>query len=285
MELDRLVFYNAYHLGDLHVSQEFVRWLVKAVPANHYEYYHINIGRDVLWELDGVVEQSLTNLPLVEQIRKPVIFNQNVAYVNTWYGASPTFVGISSCTLKTLYALFSTVAQNLDVELLPLGAWAIPQWPTPTPFKIDQFIVLVCNCMPLSSQATEIDFHAIASDLVAACPEATFIFTNPPPVGPRNPDVLYVDEMAGSEANLRECIVAAGQADVIVGQSSGPYTFALNRRNLLDPKKTFVCFCKPKQVAHWAGRLARCTTIWEPRTDLETVKDRIIHTIKEAQNG
>ena len=285
MKLDRLVFYNAHHFGDLHVSQELVKAIITRVRAESYEYFHIGVGRDILWGLPEVEHKSLSGLPInIQESRRPIIFTEDkrTAYVNTWYGASPSFIGIASCTLKTLYNLFLAIAFELDVQLPPLGSWAIPASPSVVFNGYDRALVLIANCMPMSEQATEIDLHAIVDDLVRECPRAIFMFTNPPPVGPRHSGALYVDEMFGTEENLRECVVVADHADVIVGQSSGPYTFALNKRNLLDSNKTFICFCKAKRVAHWAGKLEECKTYWEPRTDLTTVKDKITTVVNQV---
>jgi len=283
-ELDKLIFYNPYNLGDVHVSLGFVCTLVKNVPAGSYEYYHRAAKRRLLDGMPSILEKDLKTLDTrpLRQSRSRIIYRDeetNTAYINTWYGVSPTFTTIADCTLETLFASFLLAGQVLGIELPDLGPWALPPsfkavervfippenpWSAPRSPAAKCPAVLICNARPLSDQAEFIDFHEFAEDLVREFPNAIFAYTNPPDKGQRCEGVDYVDQLFGTELNLPECVAMSRRADLIIGQSTSPYTFMLNRENLMDRHKTFLCFCRSRRLAHWADKIAQCTTVWAP---------------------
>lgn len=285
MHFDKMVFYNHFHAGDIHVSREFVKWFIRLRMATEYEYLHGQPEKQILKEITDLTEKKLGESPEVSRLpaRDQITIQGSTAYINTWYGATPGFGGIPDCTLSTLHKLFSISASRLHKILPPIGEWAIPKVPPGLSTPEGEMLVLVCNCKPLSGQADYVDFDQYTHRLASRFPEVTFIYTNPPSDSKRIDGVAYADDMFGTPNNLVLCANMSDHCQVIIGQSSGPYTMTLNRTNLLDPKKTFVCFCRPKTLADWAGSLAKCETVWSPTTDPEEAYIIICTAIEEAR--
>jgi hypothetical protein len=297
----RVVFFNHYNAGDVHVSREYVKWMLRqnwdetkqGLDVTYRFVYQHNNNKRIFKELPSelFLEECITPETVVDRFR-----------INTWYGAAPSFDGLRSCTIKTLHRLFEVHASRMGFTLPELGEWALPdipplldrddKWLNEQKEKYD-VIVMVVNCKPKSSQS------AVATDKLEleTCrmadhfkPEGKgrkilFILTNPldkPEWDDPPENVLFAHDILGTKDNLYECGQLSQHCDVIIGQSSGPYTFALNKNNLLDEDKVFLCFVKPKPLAYWAGGLARCTTIWASEVDQGNVGTRFTQAINLA---
>jgi hypothetical protein len=210
--------------------------------------------------------------------------------INTWYGASPGFDGLHTCTLKTLYRSFRAIAENLNIDIPPLGDWALPDVGVPSMVPVPEvenqllssgeLYLLICNNSPLSAQTDPINWEAVTSQLLKALPESSVLLTNSIK-GFNSPRVVLAEDLFGGPKNLVELSNFSTKMHSIIGSSSGPYTYSMTHTTLMNPRMKFICFCGPKSLAHWAGKVARATTVWSRSTKTGEVLHDIIRGLKK----
>lgn len=141
MYYDRIVFFNHWHRGDLHVSKEFVKEIIARVPAKSVVYFvwkecssksipdidcdivpvlenggdsisvaetvaKVSVGRQ--FKLVKVMNPDMYGVQLNDlDMSKGVYVKGNDLYINTWF-CSCSSKYYKGCTLQTLYDYFRT---------------------------------------------------------------------------------------------------------------------------------------------------------------------------------
>lgn len=286
--IENIVFYNHWQNGDIHVSREFVKLIVNSVQAKNYLYL-THKSPELLKDIPKLKVES-AGIEYLDN-DSPFMWNLHTRTLcfNTWYGVSPTFKNTSSCTIDTLFELFSAhIKKTLNLTLNPLK---IKEYVPTVDYdyfevsNIDDYIrksqnkkVLVCNGDVVSKQSQNFSFNNIITKIALRFPNVDFIMTEKFNCSVNN--IKFTDSIIQKEGNdLNEISYLSTFCDLVVGRSSGPYIYAMVKENLFNPNKTFLCFSDDEEIAYWSDdrEMFDCKTVWSN----DYSEDSIISKITE----
>lgn len=243
-----LTFFNNYNNGDIHVSREFVKDIIKKTNATQITYHHKNSSR------------LLLDIPSVTTVNRPIIHlnksfvtktadsdNIPTYFINTWYNARSDNYKKYGCTLKTLYENFKIIYKELGISIeseeyyIPSIDFSVYQIK-----DIDNFVynnskkkkIFISNCVSLSGQSPElIPWDELIYNLSAKYPDYIFLITNPTIISRDNCIQTAQVIGGGLNNNLCENSYISTWCDVIIGNNSGAHTFSYVKENIMGTKK------------------------------------------------
>lgn len=249
--LDKIIFYNFWHCGDIHVSRSLVKFVSDNIPAKEYYYYHPNNSK--LIKDNPKVVHIKENLP--ENFKWKGWFKENeILYCNTWYNAynQQEFQG---CTIQTLFKIFKRgLKETIDYDLPGEPIDYLPEikyeyYPIENIIKflnennhVNTGKVLISNCDVLSGQFHNFDFNPIIHYLSEKFKDIIFIITNRNGQNVIKDNVYYAGDITKTECDLNEISYLSTFCDILIGRNSGPHTFCFTKENLMNKDKIFVCF-------------------------------------------
>ncbi len=267
--MNKVVFYNSFHKGDLHLSRTMVRKIVKAFPNIEFGYIHKH-GPYILQDLpvkylgwsvvDGKDSSGMTH-------------RNDTLFLNTWYGSyNHCFQNAhGGITFDTLYHVFAKHLELLEsdwskIESDPKNLFPSIDWSIYNKSGVDSFVtnqfnkyrknVLISNGAVLSGQSDIHNFNLVINNLSRMFPDVHFICTDKVGIN-KNPNVIFTDEFIGvNGCDLNEISYLSTFCDVIVGRSSGPYTFAMISDNMFNENKTMISFSSIGSGVYWLGSMA-----------------------------
>lgn len=260
--------YNHFHYGDIFMSRGIIQSLSEHY---HINYYH-NLKQGLLKDLKNVTE--IVGIP--GNISPNQTVNGN--FYNTWIGTIPNAMGI--------FEHYKLILGNILSELnlpSPENEKIIPviKFEELQTFKIDEFIrknlntyrkfVLICTGDVHSQQSENFDFTPIVNHLSENYKDIFFITTTP--ILEKN-NLTSTDQINNLVPDLLEISYISKFCDIIVGRSSGPYSYCLTKENLTDPKKTFVSFNHRQKESNLLFDLG-CNTIWSNNYNYENIINTI----------
>lgn len=241
--LNSVTFFNNCNNGDVHVSRTFVRDLTSKVIAREYRYAHKNSPRLLL------DQPWLKIIPPQDYPDVEVARTGDDVIINTWYGCMGGRFNIHWCHFDSLWNLFRAAYDHL---LLPMPQNKVDFLP-----KIDysafylegvnRFFhmrgkkpsILVVNSACHSNQATNFDMSPAIAELSRRYPTYDFLVTDRCPA--TGPNIFYTPDIIGLQgSDLNENSYISTKCKMIIGRSTGAFTFSLTKDNLLDPNKIFV---------------------------------------------
>ena len=257
--MNKIVFFNHYHRGDLHTSKEFVRQVIKELPDDiMFEYQHDN-PPELLDDL------NIKSAPLLHTLDKknPVVKMENTLYINTWVGSQwDIFCEHGGINMLTFYDQWSKLytainkffGSNLTLhknkeDYLPKIDWSticqeskksIDKWIVPHDTKRKK--VLICNNNPISGQSFKSNMQEWIVPLAKKHPDIMFILTDA--IDTTMPNVTYTYAIATTpnQTDLREISYLSTMCDVIIGKNSGPYVYCETYDNYMQKEKKFVSY-------------------------------------------
>jgi hypothetical protein len=257
--MKKIVFFNHAHRGDVFISRAFLTHIMEEIDIE-FSYAHF-WGEYLLRDMNiGYIDIDKESI-LSDKRHVGNFVLGNVLYINTWIGnyfnhSKPRY---GECNLKSTYELmYSEIFEcvrdkfKIDIQLKNI----IEYFPSIdySYFKIDginKFIednnnpkVLLCNGPVLSGQC---EYNGDMQDIIRTLSEkysdTTFITTHR--VDCNNQNVKHTgDIIQSNESDLNEISYLSKFCNVIVGRSSGPFTFANTKYNIFDENKSFLCFGK-----------------------------------------
>lgn len=284
-----IYFYNHFGYGDVHVSRSFVLDIMNKLPDNKY-YYVQNPDRTshfILHDLEKISHNSFDINKLSRNSQITQIGNS--IFINTWYGQSDFkyFKITNECSFYVVYNIFTDIYKFLDLEIKNLEYY-LPkiEYDNLEKKNIDNFFeknrsenyILICDNPVLSGQSSNFDFKPIVNELANIYNNVNFITTSYN-LSPRE-NIFSTNEIIGLEFDLNEISYLSTKCNVIVGRSSGPYTFCLTRQNLMNDKKKFVCFSNSELLG--LGLYPndhKCKLNWSSNFSYDNILKKIIQFI------
>jgi len=257
--MKKIVFFNHAHRGDVFISRAFLTHIMEEIDIE-FSYAHF-WGEYLLRDMNiGYIDIDKESI-LSDKRHVGNFVLGNVLYINTWIGnyfnhSKPRY---GECNLKSTYELmYSEIFEcvrdkfKIDIQLKNI----IEYFPSIdySYFKIDginKFIednnnpkVLLCNGPVFSGQC---EYNGDMQDIIRTLSEkysdTTFITTHR--VDCNNQNVKHTgDIIQSNESDLNEISYLSKFCNVIIGRSSGPFTFANTKYNIFDENKSFLCFGK-----------------------------------------
>lgn len=245
--VNKIIFYNHYHNGDIFISKEYIRQIMSLFPEIEYSYYHSNSPK-LLKDLN--IKSFPINQIVLPQNQRVFIIN-GVMYINTWIGAMPnhskygcTFVGYNYMWLN----IYKTIATLLQKNI-PFGDkyHYIPDtnydyYDVPKDFKINyDNTILFSNGNVNSGQSFKQDTDYILQALLDNFKDKIIILTHKTNI--KNNRILYTDEIIKTtEGDLNEISWIAERCKYLIGRNSGPFIFMHTKTILNDINKNIISF-------------------------------------------
>ena len=233
----RIHFFNGWHNGDVHVSREFVKWIIKNVPAEEYVYSHKHSPKLIM----DIPELSFDNI-IPQQSTSDWVVDGDVLYINTWFRTIPRIYDEYECTIQCLYHMFRHGLDKIGVELTGDIESFIPQIDYDR-YEIgaarlflseaeDKKKVFFCNGTVLSNQIANVDMNPIIVRLADKFDDVYFFLPNGNNEVEK-PNVFYTKDIIKSkDSDLNENAYIAKFCDIIFGRASGPHAFCWNTDNV-----------------------------------------------------
>lgn len=261
---NKVVFYNNWHLGDLHVSRQLVNMTCAKLrllnPNIQFSYARSTGPTDVLLDIKnkfGFIPPI--NLPNAMSNNSITTCVNDTIFINTWYGPNNrSYINKYGVTFDCLYHIFNDVCKthfqfSLDeISHLPKDFFPRIDFSHFYTSEIDKFVqqnqdkrkVFISNGDVRSFQCPNFPFGPIINALAKSHPDTVFILSNKTKDVNGYANVRYSSDIIKKPngSDLNENAYLSNYCDTIIGRASGAYTFAYNYENVFDHNKKIICF-------------------------------------------
>jgi len=253
--MNKIVFFNHFHKGDLHTHKEFIRHIQSELPNVTFEYLHSNAAK-----LTAELDIPLIGSPSDLDNKTPFYLDEDALYINTWVGCNwDIFCKYGGINMNTLYEQWGEIVEQINevfetsIKLHKEKEQYLPRisYNALNTAGIDNYInstigikkVLLCNNVPQSNQSFNSEMKEYILPFAEMYPDTQFICTNQFDTD-SNKNILFTNDIIGpvQDGDLQEISYLSTYCDVIVGKNSGPYVFCETYDNYMDNKKTFLSF-------------------------------------------
>lgn len=273
--INKVVFFNYYHNGDLHLSRNFVRAVSEICNARGItcEYYH-RCNPNVLADLHYVKH---TSNDYSTNDRMPSAVIGDILFINTWYCGRMDIYEKYDVSFKSIYMIFVDAVKPLGIDIEQMqkldlfpsinydcfDIGAAKKWIDNNRRKK----VFIANCNAMSCQSDNFSFSEIINRL-SLNDNIDFLISNGKPGIELRKNVFMTTDIINKPAcnlftatdliarpvcDLNENSFLASNCDLIIGRLSGAYNFAITRENYFDNPKTFLCFTNSNENVYlWA---------------------------------
>lgn len=266
---NRIVFFELRHYGDLHITRNFVRYVMENIPANEYVYV-LECDSHVLSDFDNI------RFEVYDPIIHPFFMYDSwkiiddTLYVNTSCGTN-NMSFFQGTRIQTAYAIFKHYLKQLCNHNLTEDISVFVPFINFERFDIssvESFMsaceydraVMFVNGETQSGQVLNFDMYPVLQILAAEFSRILFLVSNPiESLSYRHGTMLCKEQSAfkyhpGKNIKVCKDILSLPGNDIvetsyfthfcelIVGRSSGVYTLSIERNNIVSNPKKFVCF-------------------------------------------
>ncbi|KKN65292.1 hypothetical protein LCGC14_0482750, partial [marine sediment metagenome] len=275
--------------------REFVKSTMGYYPETKFYFAHPKNPR---------MFEDISNLkyakiqPFMRGDRHFIIGNERDLYINTWIGLNGKYVGPGvACSIDRHQLLWNDLMDMIGLKVRFDGSSTnyIPRidYTKLNPKyinRIETFInrrpmnrkVLLCNGNVQSNQAKNFDFEPVIKLLCEEFPKTDFITTSR--VSFQFPNLYYTGNIIQSNDNfdLNEISYLSTFTPIIVGRSSGPFSFTQVAQNYTDKSKTFLSFSYHKEGGHLVMKgKTKAKRYWSGVADTQGVFKKIRSVIVE----
>jgi hypothetical protein len=257
--INNIVFFNHFHNGDLHVSRGFLRLISEKIlehnPNIKIFYAHKN-NPELLSDIKNIQHSNNYWNILADENKKSFI-NADTLFLSTWYAAGHMqYLHKYGITFDCLYELFDDHCRAWlgfslsEISQSPSDFFPTIDYSNFCISEIDKHIanlgicILVCNGLAMSGQATNFNLSGIAANLARQHTNMNFILTNVE--GTRVSGISNLvyssDIIKKTGSDLNENSYLSTFCPIIVGRSSGAFSYALTKNNMFNSNKTFISF-------------------------------------------
>jgi len=260
--IDKVVFFNTWHFGDLHSNKEYVRQFVEEFQKHNIEICYATAVSTRAVNLP-IAAHSIYDYPYL--LGNPVSYfdaSSRTMYINTWIGHYLVMNSHNFSTQKDMWKDISyrvlmgsdgliniqirddviSYVSQIDVDLLE--KIKIPEGTK----------ILLCNDIPISGQSHNGNWKTAINKLADEFKDIKFICTNTFNTSLNN--VIFTNDLTNREliiCDLPEIGYLSESCNFIITNSSGPGTFSMTRNNFNDPKKTIIAFVIGEGNTFWNG--------------------------------
>ena len=267
-KFNKIVFFNFWHNGDIHVSRSFIKYIKNL--GYECEYLHNN-SLNLLNDLNI----KCTNLDIaVKKHGKNLISNKNthihnnILYINTWYRSNENIFNKYNTNFDCIYYYFKDIIYKyFGIDIGIHNIWNF--FPEINYIKFDikyssEFLeqnierkkIFISNGDFYSGQAVNFNFSPIINFLSKKYKEHLFLISNKKDDIVKNENIYFTKDIINIEkCDLNENSYLSSECDLIIGRGSGTYTFALTKYNYQRDCK-FLVFLKNNNMKYnWIQEL------------------------------
>jgi len=261
-KFQRIVFFNYYHYGDIHQSRSFIRWMVSKELGEKY-YISQRMKNHVLQDIP---ELEMVDFSFVEEKGLSHDSESRVIdgdlFINTWVGQRKAL-----CTLDSHRGLFSDVLRKFvgidldsDKTYLPLIDYEYYDIDKARDFmtRRNRPAVLIVNGDVLSGQSVNFSFNPVVEKLATYNEDVDFYLTDETSRIEGFENVFYTRDVIGKDGcDLNENAFIGENSNLVVGRSSGVYTYVIGEKTVNDHIFSLLCF------SHNSEDEALFTKLWK----------------------
>lgn len=250
-ELKRIVFFNHFHNGDIHLARGIVREIIRPLDGVKFLYSHA-CPADLLADMPSIGHDSV----LFKNLRnnRPYLVDRSsgTVFINTWIGClgTQTVEATGGCNIQLIRdILAASVRRSIGLTLPPVTeCMPDPDFSRFHVRSVQAFMekdsrvkILISNGKVLSQQSTDFDFAPFILALAEKFPQILFVPSNATDLK-RSNIVHSADIIQKQGPDLNENGYLSTFCAAVIGRSSGSYSFSIHRRNL-QSRKIFLSFC------------------------------------------
>lgn len=283
--MKRVIFFNPCRNGDIHVSRTYIQDIITKLGTDYKYFYeqHINFTR-------GFILSDIKNLNYVPEITQSynssIVETDDSIYINTWYAQSnwKYDTGDGEVNFYILYNIFKDVYKYLKIKIEDLEFYKPKiNYENLDLKEIDNLIelgnsfrkkVLICANPVQSGQSLNFDFSQVVNKLSRLHTDVIFYTTSDLNINSNN--VVKIINNNPNKTDLNEISYLSTECDVVVGRSSGAYTFSIVKENLDNLNKYMVCFSKNKLLTTgYREDYCKCNQVWSGDYSLDNIFKKI----------
>ena len=263
-QFNRIVFFELRHYGDLHITRSFVRYIIDNIKVQKYEYV-LTVDSKVFAdfpELDFKVYDQRIH-PFSAYSDWKVV--GNTLYINTSCGTNEmefykgttilTAYNIFNNRLKKFFGINLPTDLSLFIPTIDFNRFEVQRIQTFMKGQEGRKKILIVNGDGMSGQVINFDMYPLIQWLAYIYPEYLFCISNPVLNGvfnhmvackfpmPLEQNVVYCKSIINIPGNdIVETSYFAQFCDCIIGRASGVYTLSIERENVVNHPKKYICF-------------------------------------------
>jgi hypothetical protein len=285
--IDKIVYYNHFHNGDVFLSKEYIKELILLFPNMKHIYYHENSSK-LLKDLN-IQTLSIKDVDFPQ--KNQIFVKDNTIYINTWIVAADFH--LNGCNFISYSSMWSYIYEKIN-DILKTNIlikdeyFYIPEtdysfYDIPSDFSIDyDNTILFSNGNVNSGQAYRQDTEHIVHSLLNNFKDKTIILTHKTSIN--NDNIKYTDDIIKTiDGDLNEISWIAERCKHIIGRNSGPFIFMHTKNILNDKNKNIISFGGHSYDAPMHKSKTKSNYIFFDDKDPDLLTNNIISFIKNEE--
>ena len=225
--MKNILFFNDWHNGDIHMSRNYIKDLMNIFGENKYYSFHVNNP------------EILIDIPKLEHTDVKDGFD---LIINTWVNQHKNIIGFHGCnflhyynTMKITYTNLGIVDQIKDIEFY-IPCIDYTKINTQNCIKYLSYkrkFILICNNDVHSSQADNFDMSSLVNTAADVFFEYDILVTNFNSNIVKKENIFFCSDITKKPNgfDLNEISYLSTFSSLIIGRSSGPYSFSIVQEN------------------------------------------------------
>lgn len=224
----KVLFYNDWHFGDIHMSRNYVKDIISILGTQNYEFYSYNTNNPyILSDIDNLTHTD-----------KKTGFD---IQINTWIGQMTNKIPFNGCNFNYYYKIMIEVYNSLGIkDMIKDISFYVPQINFT---KIDkdlcdkfindnEFFIIICNNDIKSGQSDNFDMGNLIDKISDKFTNYSILITNYKDNIKKKKNIFFIEDLTQNKKfNLLEISYISKSSKLILGRSSGPYSFCINKEN------------------------------------------------------
>lgn len=278
--MKKIVFYNHFKNGDIHLSRGFVKYFINNFGSNlDFFYYHRN-SPYLLHDISNL--QHITDESSIPSHLSGHTINNNTVFINTWYGCDNyKYIKKYGLNFDALFANFNDACkltfgfeldQNKYLEYFPTIDFNQFEISKAKEFvkktkETSNKLILVANGPAHSGQATNFNLSSVVENLAKKYQGLIFLLTDDGKNQNKEQEygkgeykikqhnVFYTSDIIGKTGNdLNENAWLGSQSDFIIGRASGVFSFCVVKEIVFSLNTSFISFSNlDLERYYWLG--------------------------------
>jgi hypothetical protein len=271
----RYHLYNNFNNGDVFFSRPIIKMFLDSFSKENILYHH-KCNKGILRDIPNIVECDIDEY--CKQTEKIVVYGDDV-YINTWYGqGNMEYFNIGGgTTLSTIYLIckyiknfFNLIVDvNEDINMYPTINFNNLNLDSKNLYKNEKFKVLICNDDAISGQSHNTNLDFLIEFLSSTFRDIIFLVTKKN--GLIRENILFTDDLYPNRPNLLEISFLSTHCNVILGRSSGPYSYSMIKSNISDNTKTLISLTKIPITGIWDFRFHNCDYSYKVESNINNI--------------
>lgn len=261
-----IIFFNFFNNGDIHLSRGFIKYIIQKIHEKDksVNFFYAHKNKKLLNDLNIIEDNKL--LSNIKNHFDEFIDRPDGLYINTWYASGNyKYMNMHGISFDTLYELFNNICKthfeiNLDLEdpriFFPNINYNKFFIKNASDFlkNCSRPVILIANGPALSGQAVNFNLTETIIPLAKKYHGITFILTNIESHLELLPNNIYYSHQIINKKtipDLNECSYLSIYSNLIIGRSSGVYSFSLVKENLFERNINMLSFSNINFEKYW----------------------------------